>query len=194
MMSERQQGGVGHGGSLGEITAAGCFPGPELRVGSRAGGGRSAAGARQLCGSAGTGQLRDDGKYGCMYAGGGMWSRWPGMPVSADCPQRRAIQNEFNKQWLDRQRLAPKAAVDSRRRWEARWEAREAREKAARARKRAAQNQGNKTGPTQAGPCAACARWNDLRAVGVGGEGMYTTRRLARIISERFGVERLQSM
>ena len=158
MMSERQQGEVGHGGSLDEITAAGCFPGPELRVGSRAGGGRSTTGARQLYGSAGTDQLRvfDGDEYKCMFVGGVIW--WPGMPVSADCPRSRAIQNEFNKEWLGRQRLAPKAAVASRRRWEARWAAREAREKAASARKRAAQDQGNKTGPTQAGPCAACAR------------------------------------
>ena len=35
---------------------------------------------------------------------------------------------------------------------------------------------------------------NDLRAVGVGGKGMYIMRRLARIISERFGVKRLQSV
>ena len=157
MVSGRQQGEVVHGGSLG-VQAAGCFPGPELRVGSWADGSRSAAGARQSCGSAGAGELR----HGCMYAEGwaearegGMWRQ--GMPVSADCPQRRAIQNEFNKQWLDRQRPDPKAAEDSRQRWEARWAAREAREKAARARKLAAQNQGNKTGPTQAGPCAACA-------------------------------------
>ena len=71
MVSERQQGGVGHSGNLGEITAAGCFPGPELRVGSQAGGGRSAAGTRQLCGSAGTDQLSDD-RGRCMYVGGGM--------------------------------------------------------------------------------------------------------------------------
>ena len=85
-----------------------------------------------------------------------MW--WVGMPVDTECPQLRAIQDALNKQWLAQQRLAPKAAVDSRRRWEARWEAREARGKAARARKLAAQDQGSKTGPTQAGPCAACDR------------------------------------
>ena len=98
MMSGRQQGNVGHGSSLG-VQAAGCFPGPELRVGS--------------------GWIGRDGRY---------------------------------------RRPDPKAAADSRRRWEARWAAREVREKAARAQKLAAQDQGNKTGPTQAGPCAACAR------------------------------------
>ena len=158
MMSERQQGGVGHGGSLDEITAAGCFPRPEFRVGSRAGGGRSTTGARQWYGSAGTDQLtvHAGDEYKCMFVGGIIW--WPGMPVSADCPRSRAIQNEFNKEWLGRQRQAPKAAADSRRRWEARWAAREAREKVASARKRAAQDHSNKTGPTQAGPCAACVR------------------------------------
>ena len=98
MVSGWQQGEVGHGGSLG-VQAAGCFPGPELRVGSRAGGGRSTT---------------------------EMGRRWDG--------------------------------TTSRQRWEARWAAREVREKAASARKRAAQDQGNKTGLTQAGPCAACAR------------------------------------
>jgi hypothetical protein len=52
----------------------------------------------------------------------------------------------------------PEDVAASRQRWEARWAAREAREKAASARKRAARDQGNKTGPIRAGPCAACAR------------------------------------
>lgn len=32
MVSERQQGGVGHGGSRGEVQAAGCLPGPAKAV------------------------------------------------------------------------------------------------------------------------------------------------------------------
>ena len=66
MVSDRQQGGVVHGGNLGEVKAASCFPGPELRVESRAGGGQSAVGTRQLCGPAGTDQLRNNGRKAKM--------------------------------------------------------------------------------------------------------------------------------
>ena len=77
-MSERQQGGVGHGGSLNEITAAGCFLGPELRLGPRAGGGQSATGDRHLYGWAGTDQVvYDNVKCRGICVGGTMW--WPGM-------------------------------------------------------------------------------------------------------------------
>ena len=68
------------------------------------------------------------------------------------------VKAHFDKMEEEERRLAPVYAAVSRRRWEARWKAREAREKAARARRLAARDQGSKARPAQAGPCAACAR------------------------------------
>ena len=209
MVGERQQGGVVHGGNLGGAEAVCSFLEPELQIESRAGGSQSVVGTRQLCGSAGTDQLRNDGRKAKMRkaskragsrgagaaeavgsradvgrlgsrfgvlrcdgengggapgvmekaasGGGGMW--WAGMPVVAGASaQCRAIQEAFNRQLEAERRRAPRLAAERRQRWEARWSEQEARKEAAFARRLAEQGQGSKARPTQAGPCAACAR------------------------------------
>ena len=161
MRSEGQQGKMASEGDGGRPGGACGFLGPELRTGSQADvapGSVTADTIIQQQAAAGTDQLRvfDGDEYKCMFVGGVIW--WPGMPVNADCPRSRAIQNEFNKEWLGRRRMTLKADAASRQRWEALWSAQEAQEKAASARKRAARDQGNKTGPIRAGPCVACAR------------------------------------
>ena len=62
MGSERQQGGLVHGGSFGGAEAACSFLEPELQIESRADMGQSAVRARRLCGSAGSDQLKNDGR------------------------------------------------------------------------------------------------------------------------------------
>ena len=57
----RQQGEVVRGGGAGGTGVASCFPGPEVRSGSRADVGLPATETRHLCGSVGTGQLGTDG-------------------------------------------------------------------------------------------------------------------------------------
>ena len=165
-----------HGSSFGGAEAACRFLEPELQIESRADVGLSAVGARQLCGSAGIGQLGDGGKkkekrkrkgagdnggpMGLMMTGDGQWCvellLWP--VTEAD------------------RRVALRAAADFRRRWEARWKAWEAREKAARARRLAEQDQGSKVRLAQAGPCAACARQGGASAASAGsGNGVIGT-------------------
>ena len=95
--------------------------------------------------------------------GGGMW--WAGMPVDAGVgvsSAQMAVRAAFDRQLEAERKRAPKAAVDSRRRWEARWKARDAREKAAWARRLAEQDQGSGARPAQAGPYATCARQGSL--------------------------------
>ena len=70
-----------------------------------------------------------------------------GADVAETAQEKRArlrapVKVHFDRMEEEERRLAPVYAAASRRRWEARWKAREAREKAARARRLAAQDQG----------------------------------------------------
>ena len=68
MVNERQEGGVLHGGNLGEAEAASCFPGPagalELQVQFRAGGRWFAVRLRKLDWSGAVHQAWVQGQYG----------------------------------------------------------------------------------------------------------------------------------
>ena len=162
MVSERQQGGVVHGGSFGGAEAACRFLEPELQIESWAGGSRSAVGAQQLCSPAGTGKKKNGGRTARAKkmmervgdGGAGVAER---AQEKSDRPWAN-VKAEFDEMEEYSWRVASIKDANSRRRWEARWKAREAREKAARARRLAAQDQGSKARPAQAGPCAACAR------------------------------------
>ena len=158
MVNERQQGGVGHGGDSGGAEAACRFLEPELQIESRAGGSRPAVGARQMCGSTGAGQLKDNGRQAktkkTSRRVGSM--QMVGTGAAEVVGSRADVDRLWSRSDVLRWKREAIAVLRS--------EERVAREKATRLhgqpkrKKRAAQDQGNKTGPTQAGPCAACAR------------------------------------
>ena len=79
--------------------------------------------------------------------------------AQAECARLRAEAQalfDTRKRAEEERKWGTKEATN--RRWEARWRAREAKERAARAQRLAAQDQGGRARPAQAGPCAACAR------------------------------------
>jgi hypothetical protein len=162
MMSEWQQGGVGHGGSLDEITAAGCFPGPELRVESQAGVSRPVVGAQRLCSPAGAGKKENGSataRAELMAGRAGDGGAGTAETAQDKCARLRAeVKALFrtDRRWEEKVKWGREEAT--KRRWEAIWRAREAKEQVARARRLAAQDQGSRARPAQTGPCAACAR------------------------------------
>ena len=159
---ERRQGEAVQGSGSGGADAACRFLGSELRVESRAGGGRPAVGAQRLCSPAGAGEKEDGGttaRAQSMAGRAGDEGAGAAETAQAKCARLRAEAQalfETDRRWEEERKWGREEATN--RRWEARWRAREAKEQAARVQRLAAQDQGSKARPAQAGPCAACAR------------------------------------
>jgi hypothetical protein len=158
---ERRQGEAVQGSGSGGAEAACRFLGSELRV-SLAGGGRPAVGAQRLCSPAGAGEKEDGGttaRAQSMAGRAGDEGAGAAEAAQAKCVRLRAEAQalfEIDRRSEEERKWGREEATN--RRWEARWRAREAKEQAARVQRLAAQDQGGRARPAQAGPCAACAR------------------------------------